>query len=90
MTQEVLYVFLLTNPRFNVRCSPCPRFSPCVVLSFSDDLLLRNVTVTLMMGTKITTALDSSRASGPDCIPVVVQMNCESQLLGIIADLFNS
>ena len=33
--------------------------------------------------------LDSSKASGPDCIPVVVLKNCELELPYILADLFN-
>ena len=38
---------------------------------------------------KIITNLDSSKASGPDCIPVVVLKNCESELSCILAKLFN-
>ena len=33
--------------------------------------------------------LDSSRVSGPDCIPVVVLKNFESELSYILAELFN-
>ena len=33
--------------------------------------------------------LDLSKASGPDCIPVVVLKNCEPELSYILADLFN-
>ena len=32
---------------------------------------------------------DSSNASGPDCIPVVVLKNCEPQLSYMLAQLFN-
>ena len=35
------------------------------------------------------TNLDSSKASGPDCIPVVVLKNCEFKLSYILAKLFN-
>ena len=38
---------------------------------------------------KIITNLDSSKMSGPDCIPVVVLKNCEPELSYILADLFN-
>ena len=38
---------------------------------------------------KVITNLDSPRASGPDCIPVVVLKNCEPQLSYILAELFN-
>ena len=33
--------------------------------------------------------LDLSKASGPDCIPVVVLKNCEPELSYILAKLFN-
>ena len=33
--------------------------------------------------------LDSSKASGPDCIPVVVLKNCEPELPYILAELFD-
>ena len=35
------------------------------------------------------TNLDSSKASGPDCIPVVVVRNCEPNLSYILAELIN-
>ena len=38
---------------------------------------------------KIIMNLDLSKASGPDCIPVVVLKNCESELSFILAELFN-
>ena len=38
---------------------------------------------------KIITNLDSSKSAGPDCIPVVVLKNCESELSHILAELFN-
>ena len=38
---------------------------------------------------KVITNLDSSKVSGPDCIPVVVLKNCESELSYILAKLFN-
>ena len=39
---------------------------------------------------KIIMNLDSSKASGPDCIPVVVLKNCELELSYILAELFNN
>ena len=33
--------------------------------------------------------LDMSKASGPDCIPVVVLKNCELELSYVLAELFN-
>ena len=38
---------------------------------------------------KVITNLDSSKASGPDCIPLVVLKNCEPKLSYILAKLFN-
>ena len=38
---------------------------------------------------KVITNLDSSKASGPDCIQVVVLKNCEPELSYILAKLFN-
>ena len=38
---------------------------------------------------KVITNLDSSKASRPDCIPVVVLKNCEPELSYILAKLFN-
>ena len=38
---------------------------------------------------KVTTNLGSSKASGPDCIQVVVLKNCETELSYIRAELFN-
>ena len=41
------------------------------------------------MGKKVITNLDSSKASGPDCVPVVVLKNFKLELLYILAELFN-
>ena len=38
---------------------------------------------------QVITNLDSSKASGPDCIPVLVLKNCEPELSYILAELFN-
>ena len=45
--------------------------------------------VTPKMVKKVIKELDSSKASGPDCIPVVVLQNCEPELTYILAKLFN-
>ena len=39
---------------------------------------------------KIIMNLDLLKASGPECIPVVVLKNCELELSFILAELFNS
>ena len=38
---------------------------------------------------KVIMNLDSSKASDPDCIPVVVLKNCEPELSYTLAELFN-
>ena len=44
---------------------------------------------TNLMLRKVVMSLDLSKASGPDCIPVVVLKNCEPELSYILAELFN-
>ena len=53
------------------------------------NLKLHNISITPKMVEKVITNLDSSKASGPDCIPVVVLKNCEPELSYILAKLFN-
>ena len=53
------------------------------------NLKLHNISVTPKMVRKIVMNLDLSKASGPDCIPVVVLKNCEPELSYILAELFN-
>ena len=53
------------------------------------NLKLHNISVTPKIIKKIITNLDLSKASGPDCIPVVVLKNCEPELSYILAELFN-
>ena len=53
------------------------------------NLKLHNVSVTPKMVKKVITNLDLLKASGPDCIPVVVLKNCEPELSYILAELFN-
>ena len=54
------------------------------------NLKLHNISITPKMVKKAITNLDSSKASGPDCIPVVVLKNCEPELSYILAKLFNN
>ena len=44
------------------------------------NLKLHNISVTAKMVEKVITNLDSSKVSGPDCIPVVVLKNCKLEL----------
>ena len=52
------------------------------------NLKLHNISVTPKMVGKVVINLDLSKASGPDCIPVVVLKNCEPELSYILAELF--
>ena len=52
------------------------------------NLKLHSISVTPMMVKKVITNLDLSKASGPDCIPVVVLKNCDPELSYIPAELF--
>ena len=53
-------------------------------------LKLHDISMTPKMVKKVIMSLDSSKASGPDCIPVVVLKNCEPELSYILAKLFNN
>ena len=53
------------------------------------NLKLHNISVTPKMVRKVAMNLDLSKASGPDCIPVVILKNCEPELSYILAELFN-
>ena len=53
------------------------------------NLKLHNISVTPKMVRKVVMNLDLSKASGLDCIPVVVLKNCEPELCYILAELFN-
>ena len=53
------------------------------------NLKLHNISVTFKMVKKVIMNLDLSKASGPDCIPVMVLKNCEPELSYILAELFN-
>ena len=60
------------------------------IFFFFSNLKLRKFSVTPKMVKKIITNLDSSKASGLDCIPVAVLKNCEPELSYILAEFFNS
>ena len=48
------------------------------------NLKLHNISITPKMVKKVIKNLDSSKATGPDCITVVVVKNCEPELLYIL------
>ena len=53
------------------------------------NLKLHNISVSPKMFKKVIMNLDLSKASGPDCIPVVVLKNCELERSYKLAELFN-
>ena len=53
------------------------------------NLKVHNISVTRKIVKKVIMNLDLSKASGPDCIPMVVLKNCEPELSYILAELFN-
>ena len=52
-------------------------------------LKLHNISVTPKIVKKVVMNLDLSKASGPDCILVVVLKNCEPELSYILAEIYN-
>ena len=59
------------------------------VFHSTTNLKLHNISLTRKMVRMVVMNLVLSKAAGPDCIPVVVLKNCESQLSYILAELFN-
>ena len=53
------------------------------------NLKLDKISVTPKVLKKVIMNLDLLKASGPDCIPVVVLKNCKPELSYILAELFN-
>ena len=53
------------------------------------NLKLHNISVTLKIVKKVIMNLELSKASGPDCIPVVFLKNCKPEFSYILAELFN-
>ena len=59
----------------------------CLLKAFLRTPL--NISVTPKIVKKVITNLNSSKASGLDCIPVVVLKNCEPELSYTLAELFD-
>ena len=53
------------------------------------NLKLHYISIIFKMVKTVITKLDSSKASGPDCIPVAILKNCEPELSYVLAELFN-
>ena len=60
------------------------------VFPSGTNLKLRNISVTPKMVKKVIMNLDLSKASSPDCIPVVVLKNCEPKLSDVLAELLRN
>ena len=61
-----------------------------LILPFSfsrTNLKLHNISVTTKIIKNVILNLGSSKASGPDCIPVLVLKNCEPELSYILTDM---
>ena len=50
------------------------------VIPSRANLKLHNISITPKMVKNVMTNLDSSKVSGPDCIPLVLLRNCEPEL----------
>ena len=59
------------------------------LFSSRTNLKQHNISVTPKMVRKVTKNLNLSKASGANCIPVVVLNNCEAELSYTLAELFN-
>ena len=60
-----------------------------VSLYLLSTLELHKIPVTPTLVKNVITNLDSTKASGPECISVVALKDCEPELLSALADLFN-
>ena len=59
------------------------------VFPYRTNLKLHNISVTPKMVKTVLMNIDLSKASAPDCIPVVVLKNCVPKLSYILVKLFN-
>ena len=60
-----------------------------LVFPSQTNLKLHNISVTPKMVKNVIMNLNLSKASDPDCIPVLVLKNCETELSYTLAELFN-
>ena len=71
------------NSNLDYSCISLPSFPS------RTNLKLHNISVTPNIVKKVIMNLDLSKASGADCIPVVVLRNGDPELSYILAELFN-
>ena len=62
---------------------------PLYVFSSEANLKLQNISITLKIVKKVITNLDSSKASGSGCVPVVVLKNCQLEPSYILTELLS-
>ena len=79
----------LIAENFSLNCNLDDSGVSLPVFPSRTNLKLHSISVTPKMVRKVVMNLDLSKASGPDCIPVVVLKNCEPELSYILAELFN-
>ena len=73
---------------FSVNCNLDNSGISLHIFSSRTNLKLHNISVTPKMVRKVVMNLDLSKASGPDCIPVVVLKNCGPELSYMLALVF--
>ena len=83
MGQRCCLLHLIKNSTFGDSGMSLPVFPS------RTNLKLHNISIIPKMVKKVITNLDSSKVSGPDCLPVVVLKNCEPELSYILAELLN-
>ena len=54
-----------------------------------SNLKLHNISLTSKLDAKVISNLDFSKASGPDCIQVMVLKNCKSECSYKLSEIFN-
>ena len=59
------------------------------VVPSRNNMKQHNISVTPKLVRKVVMKFNLSKVSGPDCIPMVVLKNCESELSYMLAKLFN-
>ena len=75
--------------KFSKNSNPGDSGISLLVFPSRTNLKLHNISITQKMVRKVISNIDSSKTSCPDCIPVVVLRNCESELSYVLAEPFN-
>ena len=75
--------------KFSKNSNPGDSGISLLVFPSRTNLKLHNISITQKMVRKVISNIDSSKTSCPDCIPVVVLRNCESELSYVLSEPFN-